>query len=154
MDFTGYWPIALDGCCPLGGQVRSSTVWVIAGTLRGVAEENIPELVRVRLGKRERLLESGTEPYPVGFGRTATAAELRAGYGHLPPDTFTGEVVSVAGRVMLSRLGGKLCFATLRDGTGDIQVSRCVRQSGSDRDFPALTGRSGTQRARPASLPP
>jgi lysyl-tRNA synthetase class 2 len=52
-----------------------------------VAEENIPELVRVRLGKRERLLESGTEPYPVGFGRTATAAGLRAGYGHLPPDT-------------------------------------------------------------------
>ena len=120
MDFTGYWPIALDGCCPLGGQVRNSTVWVIAGTLRGVAEENIPELVRVRLGKRERLLESGSEPYPVGFGRTATAAELRARYGQLPPDTFTGEVVSVAGRVMLSRIGGKLCFAVRRDGTGDL----------------------------------
>ena len=57
--------------------MRNSTVWVIAGTLRGVAEENIPELVRVRLGKRERLLESGTEPYPVDFGRTGTAAELR-----------------------------------------------------------------------------
>jgi lysyl-tRNA synthetase, class II len=113
--------------------VRNSTVWVIAGTLRGVAEENIPELVRVRLGKRERLLESGTEPYPVGFGRTATAAELRAGYGHLPPDTFTGEVVSVAGRVMLSRLGGKLCFALLRDGTGDIQVMISLAAVGEDR---------------------
>ena len=117
----------------LGGQVRNSTVWVIAGTLRGVAEENIPELVRVRLGKRERLLESGTEPYPVGFGRTGTAAELRAGYGHLPPDTFTGEVVSVAGRVMLSRLGGKLCFAMLRDGTGDIQVMISLAAVGEDR---------------------
>ena len=30
--------------------------------------------------------------------------------------------VSVAGRVMLKRDGGKLCFATLRDGTGDLQV--------------------------------
>jgi hypothetical protein len=30
-----------------------------------------------------------------------------------------------------------------------IQVSRCVRLSGSDRDFPALTGLSGTRRARP-----
>jgi lysyl-tRNA synthetase class 2 len=117
----------------LGGQVRNSTIWVIAGTLRGVAEENIPELVRVRLGKRERLLESGTEPYPVGFGRTATAAELRVGYGHLPPDTFTGEVVSVAGRVMLSRLGGKLCFAMLRDGTGDIQVMISLAAVGEDR---------------------
>jgi hypothetical protein len=28
------------------------------------------------------------------------------------------------------------------------QVSRCIRLSGSDRDFPALTRRSGTQRAR------
>ena len=29
------------------------------------------------------------------------------------------------------------------------QVSRCIGLSGSDRNFPALTGRSGTQRARP-----
>ena len=28
----------------------------------------------------------------------------------------------MTGRVMLSRIGGKLCFATIRDGTGDIQV--------------------------------
>ena len=28
------------------------------------------------------------------------------------------------------------------------QVSRCTGLSGSDREFPALTGRSGTQRAR------
>ena len=28
------------------------------------------------------------------------------------------------------------------------QVSRCIGLSGSDREFPALTGRSGTQRAR------
>jgi hypothetical protein len=28
------------------------------------------------------------------------------------------------------------------------QLSRCIKLSGSDREFPALTGRSGTQRAR------
>ena len=99
----------------------------------GVAEENIPEQVRVRLGKRERLLESGSEPYPAGFGRTATAAELRARYGHLPPDTFTGEMVSIAGRVMLSRIGGKLCFAILRDGTGDIQLMISLAGVGEER---------------------
>ena len=87
-----------------------------------MAEQNTPQQVRVRLGKRERLLESGAEPYQVGFGRTATAAALRARYGDLPADTFTGEVGGVAGRVMLSRIGGKLCFAVLRDGAGDIQV--------------------------------
>jgi lysyl-tRNA synthetase, class II len=76
----------------------------------------------VRLSKRARLLDSGTSPYPVGYPRTHTIAAVRAGHADLPPDTFTGQPVSIAGRVMLSRDGGKLCFATLRDGTGDIQV--------------------------------
>ena len=93
----------------------------------------MPQQVRVRLGKRERLVESGAEPYPAGFERTATAAGLRASCGDLRPDTSTGEVVSVAGRVMLSRIGGKLCFAMLRDGTGDIQVMISLAGVGEDR---------------------
>src|SRR5215468_2353989 len=68
------------------------------------------------------MLASGIDPYPVGYPRTATVAVLREKYRDLPADTATREVVGVAGRVMLSRVGGKLCFATLRDGTGDIQV--------------------------------
>ena len=87
-----------------------------------MADDNVPEQVRVRRQKRERMLASGIDPYPVGFPRTATVAALREKYGDLPADTATGEVVGVAGRIMLSRIGGKLCFATLRDGTGDIQV--------------------------------
>ena len=78
--------------------------------------------MKVRLDKRQRLLESGVDPYPVGYPRTATIAEVRARYPDLAPDTHTGEMVGVTGRVMLSRPGGKLCFATIRDGTGDIQV--------------------------------
>jgi lysyl-tRNA synthetase, class II len=99
----------------------------------GVADESVSQQVRVRLGKRERLLESGAEPYPAGFERTAAAAGLRARYGDLPPDTFTSEVASVAGRVMLSRIGGKLCFARLRDGTGDIQVMISLARVGEQR---------------------
>jgi lysyl-tRNA synthetase class 2 len=87
-----------------------------------VADDNVPEQVRVRREKRERMLASGTDPYPVGYPRTATVAALREKFRDLPADTATGEVVGVAGRIMLSRVGGKLCFATLRDGTGDIQV--------------------------------
>lgn len=68
------------------------------------------------------MLASGVDPYPVGYPRTTTAAALRAEYGSLPPDAETGKVVGIAGRVMLSRIGGKLCFATLRDGSADIQV--------------------------------
>jgi len=78
--------------------------------------------MKVRLDKRQRLLDSGVDPYPVGYPRTATIAEVRARHPGLAPDTYTGDVVGVTGRVMLSRPGGKLSFATIRDGTGDIQV--------------------------------
>jgi lysyl-tRNA synthetase class 2 len=98
-----------------------------------VTQDSIPEQVRVRLGKRERMLATGEEPYPVNVSRDATAAELRGNYGDLPPDKATGKTVSVAGRVMLSRVGGKLCFATLRDPSGDIQVMISLNGVGEDR---------------------
>jgi lysyl-tRNA synthetase class 2 len=60
------------------------------------------------------------------------ASALRARFGDLPADTPTGEHVAIAGRVMLSRIGGKLCFATLRDGTGDIQVMISLAGVGED----------------------
>jgi len=91
-----------------------------------------PEQVRVRLGKRERLLAEGIDPYPVTFPRTHTIAEVRAKHPDLPADTATGEHVGVTGRVMLSRIAGKLCFATIRDGTGEIQVMLSADRVGED----------------------
>jgi lysyl-tRNA synthetase, class II len=82
----------------------------------------LPEQMRVRLAKRSSLRACGVDPYPVGFPRTATIAEVRAAHPDLPPDTATGDRAGVTGRIILSRIGGKLCFATIRDGTGDIQV--------------------------------
>lgn len=84
--------------------------------------EGLPEQVRVRREKLERLREEGIDPYPVTFPRTHTLAQVRAEAGDVPPNTRTGRQASVAGRVILSRDGGKLCFATLRDGTGDLQI--------------------------------
>jgi len=98
-----------------------------------VADDNVPEQVRVRLAKRERMLAAGVDPYPVGYPRTASIGSLRGRYGNLPKDTATGEIVGVTGRVMLSRIGGKICFATLRDGTGDIQVMVRVNEVGAER---------------------
>ena len=93
------------------------------GTLAaGTEDASVPEQMRVRLDKRQRLLDEGVDPYPVGFPRTATIAGVRERYPGLEPDTNTGDRVGVTGRVMLSRSGGKLSFATIRDGTGDIQV--------------------------------
>src|SRR6201987_6516168 len=78
------------------------------------------------------MLSSGIDPYPVEYPRTATIAEVRAEHGTLPADTATGVTVGVAGRVMLARVGGKLCFATLRDGTGDIQVMISLAKVGEE----------------------
>jgi len=93
---------------------------------------DLPEQMRVRLDKLDRLRASGIDPYPVGFPRTATIADVRAAHPDLAPDSATGQRVGVAGRVMLSRVGGKLCFATIRDGTGDIQVMISQDRVGAD----------------------
>ena len=79
------------------------------------------------------MLASGADPYPVSYPRTTTAAALREKYRDLPKDTATGEIAGVAGRVMLNRIGGKICFATLRDGTGDIQAMIRLDEVGAER---------------------
>ena len=81
-------------------------------------ETDLPEQMRVRRGKRARLLDEGREPYPVGVPRTHTLAEVRAAYGHLAIAEETADVVGVAGRVVFIRNTGKLAFATLQEGDG------------------------------------
>jgi lysyl-tRNA synthetase class 2 len=95
--------------------------------------EALPEQMRVRREKVDRMRAEGTDPYPVRFPRTATIAELRERFADLEPDTATGTTEGVAGRVMLSRVGGKLCFATIRDGSGDIQVMVSLAKVGEER---------------------
>ena len=87
--------------------------------------DDLPEQMRVRRDKRQRLLDAGVEPYPVSVDRTHTLAQVRATYDglDLAPDTRTGETVAVAGRVMFLRNTGKLCFVRLREGAGtELQV--------------------------------
>ncbi|MFC6015443.1 lysine--tRNA ligase [Plantactinospora solaniradicis] len=90
--------------------------------------------MRVRREKRERMLAEGVEPYPLGYPRTATLAEIRARYADLPTDTASGDVASVTGRVIFVRNTGKLCFATLRDGDGtELQAMLSLDRVGADR---------------------
>ena len=85
--------------------------------------DDLPEQMRVRRDKRERLLAAGSDPYPVEVPRMHTLSEIRAGHPDLPPGTSTGHQVAVTGRVMFARNTGKLCFATLREGDGtELQV--------------------------------
>jgi lysyl-tRNA synthetase, class II len=61
-----------------------------------------------------------TTPYT--FDHSAFAAALQTSYAHLTDGEESGDVVNVAGRVMLLRTQGKLAFATLRDSSGEIQL--------------------------------
>ncbi|HYH48382.1 MAG TPA: lysine--tRNA ligase [Acidimicrobiia bacterium] len=75
-----------------------------------------------RLAAVETIRAAGADPYPVRFDRDRTAASLHDEYDSLEPGTETGVTVRVAGRLLLIRRQGKLVFATLRDGTGTIQL--------------------------------
>ena len=96
------------------------------------APDELPEQMRVRREKLDRLRAEGIDPYPPGFPRTSTIAAVRAAHPDLASDTFTGDRVGVTGRVMLSRIGGKLCFATIRDGSGDLQVMLSLDKLGAE----------------------
>ncbi len=59
---------------------------------------------------------------PYRYDPDATAAGLQQEHSGLEAGTETGRTVTVAGRLMLRRVQGKLAFGTLQDGTGRIQL--------------------------------
>ncbi|WP_448062714.1 lysine--tRNA ligase [Cellulomonas hominis] len=98
------------------------------------APDDLPEQLRVRREKRDRLLAQGIQAYPVGVARTHTIAEVRAAHPALEPGEETQDEVGVAGRVVFLRNTGKLCFATLQDGEGNrLQVMLSLATVGDDR---------------------
>lgn len=102
------------------------------GQLSGGTEE-LPEQMRVRRQKRERLLSAGIDPYPVQLPRTHSLREVRETYPDLEPGAGTGHTVGVTGRVMFLRNGGKLCFATLREGDGtELQAMLSLNSMGEE----------------------
>lgn len=95
--------------------------------------EDLPEQMRVRREKRERLLAEGGEAYPVSVPRTHTLAQVRAAHPDLEAGTETDDVVGVAARVVFLRNTGKLCFATLQDGEGTrLQVMLSLAEVGEE----------------------
>ncbi|MGW1766190.1 bifunctional lysylphosphatidylglycerol synthetase/lysine--tRNA ligase LysX [Streptomyces sp. NPDC002073] len=128
------------------------------------AAADLPDQVRVRHRKLDRLRAAGTDPYPVGIPqRTHTLAELRRAHPGLAPGARTGETVTVAGRVMVVRDLGGVVFAVLRDWSGDLQLMFTRDGSGtgplgsfaSDVDFGdhvVATGEIGASRTGELSV--
>ncbi|HVE63395.1 MAG TPA: bifunctional lysylphosphatidylglycerol synthetase/lysine--tRNA ligase LysX [Mycobacteriales bacterium] len=98
----------------------------------GTDETDLPEQMRVRREKRDRLTAAGLDCYPVGYPRTTSVADLRDAYPDLAVDTFTGTRVGITGRVVSRRGHGKLSFAVVRDGAAEVQVMLSLDRLGQD----------------------
>jgi lysyl-tRNA synthetase class 2 len=90
------------------------------------AATRLTEQERIRRGKIELLVAAGQQPYPVSVPQTddiAAVTERAADRWHdLPADGFSGEQVSLTGRVRAVRDFGGLVFAVLQDGPASIQA--------------------------------
>lgn len=110
---------------------------------RDEIDDDLPEQMRVRREKRQRLLDSGVDPYPVDVGRTHTLLDITSAFDaeELGPDHHTGQTVVTAGRVIFLRNTGKLCFVRLREGDGtELQAMISLAEVGEESlaDFKSL----------------
>ena len=76
---------------------------------------------------------------PYRFERDRDAASLHADFGDIEAGAETGQVVSVAGRLMLRRVQGKLAFGTLQDSSGRIQLFAAQARTPDFDGFGALS---------------
>jgi lysyl-tRNA synthetase, class II len=129
---------------------------------RGTREE---EVLRAR---RESLARLGDAAFAIslrdalGVDEPVPIAQIRDGFGSLPPDVREEERRTVAGRVVLKRDMGKLKFLTLRDGSGDLQLVAAEGDLEPDDlarldevdlgDIVGATGRVGTTRRGELSI--
>lgn len=79
----------------------------------------IEEIRIERLKKLAILKECGHDPYPATTHRTHHIGEVIENFSHFAE---SGEVVTIAGRVMVMRGQGLIMFFDLRDGSGKFQA--------------------------------
>ena len=97
-----------------------------AAPVAATAEESsqsASEIRQARVNKLEDMRAAGVNPFAYTFSASHKTAELAELYKGLAPGEERADVtVSVAGRVMVRRVFGKLAFFTLQDETGQIQL--------------------------------
>jgi len=97
------------------------------------------ELEQQRLQKLEHLRAGGMEPFPRQTERTHTAADAVAALEKAGDDS--GPTVTVCGRLRSLRAMGKIAFAHIEDGSGQVQLFFRANQVGKpaikslERDF-------------------
>jgi lysyl-tRNA synthetase, class II len=86
------------------------------------AADDDNQIIAERRDKLRALREQGVA-YPNDFQPTHHAAELQTQYAHTDKEALEAQAlgVALAGRMMLKRVMGKASFATVQDGSGQIQ---------------------------------
>ena len=92
------------------------------------------QLITERREKLAALRQSAGVAFPNDFKPTHRAAELQQRHGQLPNEELEPQAIKVAvgGRMMLKRVMGKACFATLQDASGRIQIYVTLDNVGAD----------------------
>jgi len=80
---------------------------------------SLEELRTARLQKIEKLKEAGMDPYPASVKRDHSILAVK---NHFDSLQTKGELVSIAGRVMITRGQGAILFIVLQDGTTRLQA--------------------------------
>ena len=110
------------------------------------------QIMAERRGKLAALRVKG-QAFPNDFRRDALAADLHAQHGALPNEELEpkGIPVAVAGRMVLKRVMGKACFATVQDMSGRIQLYVTLDAVGAEAlddfkhwDLGDIVGATGT----------
>ena len=96
-------------------------------------DEDRSAVERARRVKLARLRAAGIDAFPVGFRRTHTLAEIRRGWHQLAAGEESGDVVRVAGRIVLKRSMGRLAFWTLRHDGDELQAMLTVDSLGAEQ---------------------
>ncbi|MEM9906486.1 MAG: lysine--tRNA ligase [Cyanobacteria bacterium P01_D01_bin.44] len=100
------------------------------------------EVRTARLKKVEELKQLGLNPYAYTWEVTHQAANLQDKFADLPNGEEADFAVSMAGRIMVRRVFGKLAFFTLQDETGTIQLfldKKTIQAAMADRDEQAFS---------------
>lgn len=77
---------------------------------------------QVRINKVALLRAAGIEPYPAVTDISNSLSSIREHYTDLGVNEWTGDIVSIGGRIMTMRNGGNLCFAVIMEGDTRLQI--------------------------------
>lgn len=80
---------------------------------------SLHELRDIRIGKMQKLIEAGMDPYPASVARTISIPELRDSFEEKEKE---GGEYSIAGRIMAIRGQGAIFFVVLKESNAEFQA--------------------------------